>query len=183
MWASRYVAGSGWSNAATIDDTVGGSGTPQLAMTPGGVAVASFIQSTSTNGSGTRMIANRFDGTAWVGGFRVDGLAGLERHPLRRRAQLQVARQVSRACQLTNLQNVVRPETRRCAQRPSNRLVKRTHVDKVKASCQFFRLGERPVHNIALAIATAMRAPGAEGLRPSEATSIPARCISSLKLM
>ena len=74
VWASRYAAGSGWSTAATIDDTVGGSGTPQLAMTPGGVAVASFTQSTSNNGGGVRMIANRFDGTAWAGGFRVDVL-------------------------------------------------------------------------------------------------------------
>jgi hypothetical protein len=72
VWASRYVAGTGWSIAATIDDAVGGSGPPQLAMTPGGVAVASFIQSTSNTGGGVRMIANRFDGTAWAGGLRVD---------------------------------------------------------------------------------------------------------------
>lgn len=74
VWASRYVADRGWSTAATIDDAVGGSGTPQLAMTPGGVAVASFIQSTSNTGGGIRMIANRFDGTAWAGGLRVDVL-------------------------------------------------------------------------------------------------------------
>lgn len=74
VWASRYVAGSGWSTATTIDDSVGGSGTPQLAMTPGGVAVASFIQSTSNNGGGVRMIANRFNGTAWAGGLRIDVL-------------------------------------------------------------------------------------------------------------
>jgi hypothetical protein len=77
VWASRSVAGGGWSAAATIDDAVGGSGLPQLAMTPGGVAVASFIQSTSNNGGGIRMIANRFSGAAWTGGLRIDTLDGV----------------------------------------------------------------------------------------------------------
>lgn len=41
-------------------------------MTPGGVAVAGFTQSISNTGDGIRMIANRFDGTAWAGGLRID---------------------------------------------------------------------------------------------------------------
>lgn len=73
-WARRYVAGGGWSAAATIDDSVGSSAAPQLAMTPGGVAVASFVQSTSNNGGGTRMMANRFDGTTWGTASRIDVL-------------------------------------------------------------------------------------------------------------
>lgn len=74
VWVSRFVAGSGWSTATTIDDTVGSSTPPQLAMTPGGVAVASFIQSTSNNGGGMRMLARRFDGAAWGVIDRVDVL-------------------------------------------------------------------------------------------------------------
>ena len=74
VWASRYQAGSGWSAPATIDDPVGNSAAPQLAMAPGGVAVASFVQSTSNNGGGVRMLATRFDGTAWAGRSRVDVL-------------------------------------------------------------------------------------------------------------
>jgi hypothetical protein len=75
VWARRYVAGTGWSAATTIDDSVGASALPQLAMAPGGVAVASFLHGTQ-NGS-TRMIANRFDGTAWAGGLRLDLLDGV----------------------------------------------------------------------------------------------------------
>lgn len=74
VWASRYVAGNGWSPAATIDDPVGNSAAPQLAMAPGGVAVATFVQSTSNNGGGVRMIANRFDGATWGAPGRVDVL-------------------------------------------------------------------------------------------------------------
>ena len=77
VWASRCVAGGDWSAATTIDDTVGGSGLPQLAMAPGGVAVASFVQSTSNNGGDVRMIANRFSGTAWAGGLRIDVMDGV----------------------------------------------------------------------------------------------------------
>ena len=74
VWASRYGAGSGWSAAATIDDPIGNSAAPQLAMAPGGVAVASFVQSTSNNGGGVRMLATRFDGTAWAARSRIDVL-------------------------------------------------------------------------------------------------------------
>ena len=74
VWARRYVAGGGWSAAATIDDSVGSSAAPQLAMAPDGVAVASFVQSTSNTGGGTRMMANRFDGTVWGAPGRIDVL-------------------------------------------------------------------------------------------------------------
>lgn len=74
VWASRYGAGTGWSTPATIDDSVGNSGAPQLAMTPSGVAVATFVQSAANNGGGIRMQATRFDGSAWGGVARVDTL-------------------------------------------------------------------------------------------------------------
>ena len=61
-------------------------------------------------------------------------------------------RQVSRAGQLTNLQNVVRPEAGRRAEGPLNRLVERAHLDEVEASHQLLRLGEGAVHDVALAI-------------------------------
>lgn len=73
--ASRLVAGAGWSTATMIDGSTGGSGLPQLAMTSSGVAVASFLHG-APNGS-ARMLANRFDGTAWTGGVGVDVLDGV----------------------------------------------------------------------------------------------------------
>lgn len=72
VWGSRYRAGSGWGTAATIDDPVGNSAAPQLAMAPSGVAMASFVQSTSNNGGGVRMLATRLDGTAWSARSRLD---------------------------------------------------------------------------------------------------------------
>ena len=75
VWARRYVAGTGWGAATTIDGSVGASALPQLAMAPDGVAVASFLHG-SQDGS-TRMIANRFDGAAWGGGLRLDLLDGV----------------------------------------------------------------------------------------------------------
>lgn len=74
VWASRCVAGDVWSAATTIDDVIGNSASPRLAMTPGGVAVASFVQSTSNTGGGLRLRANRFDGTAWTAPLRIDVL-------------------------------------------------------------------------------------------------------------
>ena len=73
-WARRYLAGGGWSAAETIDDVVGSSAEPQLAITPAGVAVASFIQSTANNGGGVQMLSNRFNGTGWGSPSRLDVL-------------------------------------------------------------------------------------------------------------
>ncbi len=72
VWARRYAAGGTWSTAATIDNAVGGAAQPQIAMTPGGVAVASFVQSTSNAGGGQLMLANRFGGTSWGTPSRLD---------------------------------------------------------------------------------------------------------------
>lgn len=72
VWASRYAAGSTWGTAITIDNPVGGSAPPQIAMTPSGVAAASFVQSTSNSGGGQLMLANRFSGTAWGTPLRLD---------------------------------------------------------------------------------------------------------------
>jgi hypothetical protein len=74
VWASRYAAGGAWSAAVTIDNAVGGSAPPQIAMTPSGVAVASFVQSTSNFGGGQLMLANRFSGTAWGSPRRLDAI-------------------------------------------------------------------------------------------------------------
>ena len=79
VWASGYTAGAGWSSAATIDAGVGNAVLPQLAMTPGGVAVASFAQTTSNNGGGVQMRANRFSGSTfaastWGAPLRLDVL-------------------------------------------------------------------------------------------------------------
>lgn len=72
VWASRHVAGGGWTAAATIDDTVGNGVEPQLAMSPAGAAVATFVQTTSNGGGNTRMLSNRFDGTRWATPGRIN---------------------------------------------------------------------------------------------------------------
>jgi hypothetical protein len=63
VWASRYAAGGAWAAAATIDNPVGDAVQPQIAITPNGVAVAVFSQSTANTG-GTDVQSNRFAG-AW----------------------------------------------------------------------------------------------------------------------
>ncbi len=72
VWASRSAAGGSWSAAATIDNAVGGAAQPQIAMAPGGVAVAWFVRSTSNFGAGQLMLANWFTGTAWGTPSRLD---------------------------------------------------------------------------------------------------------------
>jgi hypothetical protein len=73
VWASRYPAGGAWSAAATIDNPVGNAVQPQIAITPGGVAVAAFSQ--SNNGATVDALATRFD-TAWGSVQTVNSSAG-----------------------------------------------------------------------------------------------------------
>ena len=63
VWASRYSAGGAWSAPATIDDAVGSASAPQVAMTPGGTAVAAFVQFESNQGGQVNLVTNRFAGT------------------------------------------------------------------------------------------------------------------------
>jgi hypothetical protein len=71
VWARRSVAGGAWSAAATIDQPVGNAVQPQIAITPGGTAVATFMQTTANNGGGSQVVANRFDG-AWGAAQRLE---------------------------------------------------------------------------------------------------------------
>jgi hypothetical protein len=71
VWARRYLAGAAWSVAATIDQGVGNAVQPQIAITPAGIAVATFMQSTANNGGGSQIMANRFSGT-WGAAQRRD---------------------------------------------------------------------------------------------------------------
>lgn len=64
VFASRYLAGGMWNAPEPIDAPVGSSISPQIAMTPGGKALAVFTQSTANNGGGTQILARPFD-TAW----------------------------------------------------------------------------------------------------------------------
>ncbi|MDP1831738.1 MAG: hypothetical protein Q8K67_06745 [Geothrix sp.] len=70
--ARRYAAGGSWSTAAPIDGPIGNAIQPQIAMTPGGTAVATFSQTTAVSGGGNQIIANRFGG-AWAVPQRLDG--------------------------------------------------------------------------------------------------------------
>lgn len=71
VWASRYGAGGMWSAPEPIDAPVGSSVPPQLAMTPGGKAMAVFTQTTANNGGGTQIFARQFD-AGWAALQRVD---------------------------------------------------------------------------------------------------------------
>jgi hypothetical protein len=71
VWARRSVAGGAWSAGGTIDQAVGGAVQPQLAITPAGKAVITFVQSTANSGGGTQVVANRFDGS-WGSAKRLD---------------------------------------------------------------------------------------------------------------
>jgi hypothetical protein len=62
-WARRSVAGGAWSVAATIDQPAGNAVQPRIAITPGGTAVAAFMQTTANNGGGTQVFASRFNGS------------------------------------------------------------------------------------------------------------------------
>ncbi len=71
VFASRYTAGGSWSTAANIDNAVGNAVKPKIAITPSGVAVAAFTQSSSNNGGNDDMQTNRFNGS-WGTPQRID---------------------------------------------------------------------------------------------------------------
>ncbi|MCP4002506.1 MAG: hypothetical protein GY727_16520, partial [Gammaproteobacteria bacterium] len=59
IYANRYVAGTGWAGAATIDDvTAGNAWSPQVAVDGSGNAMAVWYQDDGTNDS---IYANRFE--------------------------------------------------------------------------------------------------------------------------
>jgi hypothetical protein len=64
VWASHFSAAGAWSAPATIDNAVGSSSAPQLAITPSGTALVAFAQSESNQGGGQLLVTNRFTG-AW----------------------------------------------------------------------------------------------------------------------
>jgi hypothetical protein len=64
VFASRYTAGGAWTPAATIDNDVGNSTPPRVALAPTGEVVAAFTQSAANNGGVVQLWASRF-GTAW----------------------------------------------------------------------------------------------------------------------
>lgn len=63
VWASHYSAAGAWSAPATIDNAVGSSSPPQLAIAPNGTALVAFGQSESNQGGGQLLVTNRFTGT------------------------------------------------------------------------------------------------------------------------
>ncbi|HWW81746.1 MAG TPA: immunoglobulin domain-containing protein [Steroidobacteraceae bacterium] len=64
VWASRYRAGGTWTAAATIDNTMGNSSQPRIAITPSGIAVAAFSQSAANTGGIVNVMSTRYD-SAW----------------------------------------------------------------------------------------------------------------------
>ncbi len=67
VMATRHEAGGAWSKPMTIDNTIGSSGPPQLAMAPNGTAVAAFTQFASNQGGQQLVVTNRFTGSTWGG--------------------------------------------------------------------------------------------------------------------
>jgi hypothetical protein len=63
VWASRYSAGAAWTAPITIDNSVGNSSVPQLAMAPSGMALVAFAQSASNQGGAQLLVTSRFSGT------------------------------------------------------------------------------------------------------------------------
>jgi hypothetical protein len=80
IWASHYSAGGAWSAPATIDNAVGNAIAPQVAMTPGGTAVAAFVQSESNQGGQVNLVTNRFAGTTWATPATLSSMGGNPDH-------------------------------------------------------------------------------------------------------
>jgi len=63
VWANRYIAGTGWGSATLIENNVGYTASPSIAMNASGNAIAVWHQS---DGTRTNIWANRFvAGTGW----------------------------------------------------------------------------------------------------------------------
>jgi hypothetical protein len=66
VMTTRHEAGGTWTKPMTIDNAVGNSGAPQLAIAPNGTAVVAFTQSASNQGGQQALVTNRFTGS-WIG--------------------------------------------------------------------------------------------------------------------
>ncbi len=81
----------------------------------------------------------------------------------------QLRRNILLTCQLTNLEHIVEAKATRGAQRPFDGDLERRHVENVEAADQLLRLGERSIHDRALALSSPRRA------RPCRPDSDPPR--------
>jgi hypothetical protein len=82
---------------------------------------------------------------------------------------------------LAHLQYVIFAETGWRAQCPGDCLLERSNFDDVKPTDQLLRLRERAINDVAFPALNGNT--GAAGFKPSDATSTPALCISSLNFM